>query len=84
MQNKGYKMFSITKNETPCFKCNKRTAECHSTCYNYKEWVKEFEKSKEKIKNAKNKENLADSYEKLRSKRAQNTKRRRIARNGDM
>lgn len=35
------------KKETPCRRCEDRTAECHSKCEKYKEWLVLLEEEKE-------------------------------------
>ena len=38
--------------KNPCYKCDKRTPECHSTCEWYREWSEEAKKDRElRLKN---------------------------------
>lgn len=39
--------------KTPCKGCSKRHAECHATCEDYKEFSRENEKLKDKIRQTK-------------------------------
>ena len=37
-------------NVNPCYKCNKRNVNCHSTCKAYTDWKAEYNRIKEEIK----------------------------------
>lgn len=48
--------------EIPCRECGRRSAECHSTCLDYKEWKKWHEEKKEEARCRRVLERGADAY----------------------
>jgi hypothetical protein len=50
--------------ESPCRHCKppKRTATCHSTCPDYKEWRAELDEENEKIKKIKDEQRMLDDF----------------------
>lgn len=36
-------------NNAPCYKCKKRTPECHGSCEDYKQWKSDHDEIKSKI-----------------------------------
>ena len=54
--------FYYRKPESPCKGCGNRFVGCHGTCENYAAWVKVEKEIGDKIKAAKDKENLNNSF----------------------
>lgn len=50
-------IISRFKTKAPCFKCEKRTSECHATCPEYLEYRKKHEEEREEYRRQKEKQN---------------------------
>lgn len=50
--------------ESPCRHCKppKRTATCHATCPDYKEWRADLDEENEKIKKIRDEQRMLDDY----------------------
>lgn len=59
----------MNKPKSPCLKCNKRTADCHSDCSVYKFFVAETEIYKEFVSENRNKFANSTKYSNNRLKR---------------
>lgn len=41
------KTIANNRNDSPCYRCDRRKAECHSTCEDYISWSEELSKSRD-------------------------------------
>jgi hypothetical protein len=62
--------------KNPCYKCSKRTMNCHSGCQEYKSFFEEERKRKDAIIALRNKESIYDSYSVNKVKRLKKNKER--------
>ena len=65
--------------EIPCRECDRRSAECHSTCLDYKEWKEHHAAEKEALRRARALSNEPRAYFGIKSQRM----KKRYAKKGE-